>query len=196
MTRALVGLESVLQHSVVYCNREGWQQGAVYCNTLHCIVAGRAVGGKVVSQYNLEYCGRRRGCPCRKAGSCVATRRWALGWGALGAQGARQAHDTGAGAGASVGHAGGRREGVGSRRERRRADTGPTQSRGARQAGVAGRRHGRATGRITRGRRAAQALGARGGQGCALGALGLFLARFDSVLFLSQFFDIIREPGS
>ena len=32
--------------------------------------------------------------------------------------------------------------------------------------------------------------------GCALGALGLFLARFDSVFFLSQFLDIIREPGS
>ena len=32
--------------------------------------------------------------------------------------------------------------------------------------------------------------------GCALGALGLFLARFDSVLFLSQFFDIVLETGS
>ena len=31
-------------------------------------------------------------------------------------------------------------------------------------------------------------LGARAGQGCALVALGLFLARFDSVLFLSQIF--------
>ena len=29
-------------------------------------------------------------------------------------------------------------------------------------------------------------LGERAGQGCALGALGLFLARFDSVLFLSH----------
>ena len=28
-------------------------------------------------------------------------------------------------------------------------------------------------------------------KGCALGALGLFLARFDSVLFLSQFLDIV-----
>ena len=31
--------------------------------------------------------------------------------------------------------------------------------------------------------------------GCALGALSLFLTRFDSVLFLSQFLDIVREPG-
>ena len=33
---------------------------------------------------------------------------------------------------------------------------------------------------------AAGVRGVRAGQGCALGALGLFLARFDSVLFLSQ----------
>ena len=32
--------------------------------------------------------------------------------------------------------------------------------------------------------------------GCALGALSLFLTRFDSVLFLSQILDIVREPGS
>ena len=32
--------------------------------------------------------------------------------------------------------------------------------------------------------------------GCALGALNLFLTRFDSVLFLSQFLDIVHEPGS
>ena len=32
--------------------------------------------------------------------------------------------------------------------------------------------------------------------GYALGALSLFLTRFDSVLFLSQFLDIVREPGS
>ena len=50
-------------------------------------------------------------------------------------------------------------------------------------------------------RRAARALGARSGRAaglasCALGALSLFLTRFDSVLFLSQFLDIVREPGS
>ena len=58
------------------------------------------------------------------------------------------------------------------------------------------------------GRRAGRAAGARctgAGRttwvccwavGCALGALSLFLTRFDSVLFLSQFLDIVREPGS
>ena len=50
-------------------------------------------------------------------------------------------------------------------------------------------------------RHAARALGARprraaGPASCALGALSLFLTRFDSVLFLSQFLDIVREPGS
>ena len=32
--------------------------------------------------------------------------------------------------------------------------------------------------------------------GCALGALSLFLTRFDSVLYLSQFLDIVRELSS
>ena len=49
--------------------------------------------------------------------------------------------------------------------------------------------------------RTVRALGARPGRaagpvGCALGALSLFLTQFDSVLFLSQFLDIVREPGS
>ena len=37
---------------------------------------------------------------------------------------------------------------------------------------------------------------AAGPAGCALGALSLFLTRFDSVLFLSQFLDIVRELDS
>ena len=45
-------------------------------------MAGRAIEGKVVSQYNMEYCGRRQGCLCRKTGSCVATRHWAEALGA------------------------------------------------------------------------------------------------------------------
>ena len=45
-------------------------------------------------------------------------------------------------------------------------------------------------GRGARPRRAA------GPAGCALGALGLFLTRFDSVLFVSQFLDMVRELGS
>ena len=32
--------------------------------------------------------------------------------------------------------------------------------------------------------------------GCVLGALDLFLIRIDSVLFMSRFLDIVREPGS
>ena len=56
--------------------------------------------------------------------------------------------------------------------------------------------------------RVAQAGGAGGGRrratcghlgvllGCALGALILFLTRFDSVLFLSQFLNTVHEPGS
>ena len=59
---------------------------------------------------------------------------------------------------------------------------------GARQ-GAAGARQGAAGARPGR--------WARGlATGCALGALGLFSARFDSVFFLSQFLDIVREPDS
>ena len=47
-----------------------------------------------------------------------------------------------------------------------------------------------------RGARGAHGLGARAGQGCALCALDLFSARFDSVLFLSRFLDIACEPSS
>ena len=46
------------------------------------------------------------------------------------------------------------------------------------------RTQGRGRARPARGR----ALGARPSQGYAFGALGLFLARFDSVFFLSQIF--------
>ena len=46
-------------------------------------------------------------------------------------------------------------------------------------------------------RRACAHLGVLAGPaGCALGAPSLFLAQFDSVLFLSQFLDIVRELGS
>ena len=95
---------------------------------------------------------------------------------------------------------------------------GAQQGRAGAQAGAGRRRHGRwargALGARGAGRAAAGA-GARGRQawgvrgatgriawaccwtmGCALGALSLFLVRFDSVLFLSQLLDIVREPGS
>ena len=69
---------------------------------------------------------------------------------------------------------------------------------GARSAGGAhGRRGARQTcSRGAAGEQGASGLGARAGQGCALGALSLFLARFDSAFFLSQFLDIVRELGS
>ena len=65
----------------------------MYCNTLHCIVAGRAAGGQVVSQYNLEYRGKRQGCLCRKTGSRVVIQQagrwcaqaWSLGRAGVGA---------------------------------------------------------------------------------------------------------------
>ena len=70
---------------------------------------------------------------------------------------------------------------------------------GGRGAGVGARRRARSAWQ-ERGRRAAEAARAREAccwpTGCALGALSLFLAWFDSVLFLSQFLDIVREPGS
>ena len=63
-------------------------------------------------------------------------------------------------------------------------------ARGAWQAG-AGRAASR---RWACGARAAWARGLA--LGCALGALDLFSIRFDSVLFLSRFLNVVREPGS
>ena len=75
-------------------------------------------------------------------------------------------------------------------------------ARGVRALGERERRRRRAA--AARGARVAGrdrgSLGARPGRwarGLATGcALGLFSIRFDSVLFLSRFLDIIREPGS
>ena len=78
----------------------------------------------------------------------------------------------------------------------------------AAQARWARGRAGRAGGREARARGRARSTGARGALhgrwardlgvllSIALGALSLFLTRFDSVLFLSQFLDIVCEPGS
>ena len=94
----------------------------------------------------------------------------------------------------------------------RHSTTGHVGGRGGELAGRAGGRAGHAGGAL--GARqgsagpTARARGARGtgsGRaawacywvvGCELGALSLFLIPFDSVLFLSQFLDIVREPGS
>ena len=62
------------------------------------------------------------------------------------------------------------------------------------QTGCACRGAAAGAGRGSRRGARQQARGATAG--CALGTLGLFLTRFDSLLFLSQFLDIVREPGS
>ena len=110
--------------------------------------------------------------------------RGALGWACAGV-GAQQAQAW------MLGPARGARTGAGSvdrqtlgvqgRAERRACDK---QARG--QALGAGGRRARGRARQARGL----------ATGCALGALGLFSYRFDSVFFLSQFLDIVRELGS
>ena len=66
---------------------------------------------------------------------------------------------------------------------------------GTHDIGRAAQRGARA--RARHGAAQARGLGVLAGPaGCALGALSLFLTWFDSVLFLSQFLDIVREPGS
>ena len=113
-----------------------------------------------------------------------------------GGKGAGQA--LGAGAGASEHRAQARGTG------RRAAGAAGAQAAGAQALGCAGRA-GTARVRAEREAGAQQGRHRRAGRGswacrwptgCALGALSLFLARFDSVLFLSQFLDIVREPGS
>ena len=90
-----------------------------------------------------------------------------------------------AGAGQALGSRRAKKAGV--RGARRRA------CMGARARGATGARACRAEGVAERGRRAAWVLGARAGLGCVL---GLFSIRFDSVLFLSRFLDVVCEPGS
>ena len=82
------------------------------------------------------------------------------------------------------------------RRAAGRWELGRTSGRAADARGACGRqeRGARAAGR---GSGEAGARGARGlPTGCALGALDLFSIRFDSILFMSRFLDIVREPGS
>ena len=57
-------------------------------------------------------------------------------------------------------------------------------------------RQGRSAGAHGRARALGEAWACCWAVGCALGALSLFLTQFDSILFLSQFLDIVREPGS
>ena len=126
--------------------------------------------------------------------------------------GGAQAVGTGARRRACWGPQGGRHWAQAGRWARRRQARGRGAGRaGGRRAG--GRGAGRAGSRRADGRqqgagRAGHAQQGRGlGAGraawacwlalcCALGALCLFSIRFDSVLFLSQFLDVVREPGS
>ena len=99
------------------------------------------------------------------------------------------------GARASTGLAGGRLATLG---RVGRAAAGGTGARGygGTQAGLTGAR-ARQQARGAPGTQAWARLGRVAGPvGCALGALSLFLARFYSVLFMSRFLDIVREPGS
>ena len=110
----------------------------------------------------------------------------------------------GAQAGAGAGWACGRTWGAQVTGERwhwrKRAALGPamTRRRGARAQAAGARSVGSWAARARRrqarqGPRPARAFGP---VGCALCALSLFLARFDSVWFLSRFLDIVRELGS
>ena len=177
----------MLQCTGLYCNRVAvrlgivLQEGQVYCNrgslaAEETVLQYSLVGCRFVFQYKL-YCELGRGL-------CRDTARAGAGPAQLGA-----ATRPGASAAGRCDTARGARQG----RSRR------TGAAGARQGRAAGARQGRAAG--ARQGRAARKRGARGREccwptGCALGALSLFLARFDSVLFLSQFLDMVREPGS
>ena len=181
----------------------------MYCNrgsqaVEETVLQYSLVGSRFVLQYKL-YCEPGVGL-CRD----TARNRQQ---GALGSQGAGRARGPSRARRACTGRAGAGREGGAQTRGARWAGgsgaRGKRQWRtgqeaaareasgsGARGRGEAGSRHGcwarEAGGSGARGRLTAWALGVRPGvlvgQGCALGALGLFLARFDSVLFLSQIF--------
>ena len=116
----------------------------------------------------------------------------------LGVQGAQQARrprgERAQGAGA--------RHGAGARRQRaQQAQAAGVGARGERHdMGAAGARtdaQARDRARQACGLGTGHAAWARGlATGCALGALGLFSIRIDSVLFPNRFLDIVREPDS
>ena len=145
------------------------------CITIqHCIVRQWA-GEKAVSRYNYYIVTKaKRG------------QRLLVGW-------ARQ-QARGHGAGRALGAARRGRTGARGAQAGARAD-----AQGARQQAPQGRAAAGAAGAhgSRRGRGAGRAAWARGlATGCALGEHGLFSIRIDSVLFLSRFLDIVREPGS
>ena len=141
------------------------------------------VGSRFVLQYKQYFEPRvglcRDTARARQLGAGARSRRW----------GAQQALGRAAGAGARS-----RRWGAQQARALRGGARGvQAASLGARAAGRAqrcARQRARGNGRAAAG---ARCLGVRAGQGYAL---GLFSTRFDSVLFLSRFLDIVFEPGS
>ena len=150
-----------------------------------CIAIGW-VGWQIALQYSL-------GQPVSQDGRLCRDTALGAGWAGAGCAGrawARGRAERAAGR-AGVGRIG--RAGVQSAR-------GALGAQACRARGARGRRAaGAAAGAGARGARGARLAGwqARGlALGCALGALGLFLARFDSVFFLSQFLDIVLKPGS
>ena len=152
---------------------EGLEWKGLYCNTLVCITEIR----DELYCKTVLYCGWKG---CRRQNriaiqNCIVTAGMGAGQ-ALGAAGARQGLWRAARAHSM------RRQAL------RHAGTRGVRCR-ARQ-GAAGARQARGLGAG----RTAWACGLA--LGCALGALGLFSIRIDSVLFLSQFLDIVREPGS
>ena len=153
-----------------------WEQGraGVVLQYSHCAHDTAKLGAGLDAGAHWEPKARSRGR--RGAG---ASRRWGVGPGACGAR--RRARGR---ARQVAGRAGVLVRGCGAQLARQAAGRAGAWARGA--AGAAGARGARGTGA---GHAAwARSLGARPGQGCALGALGLFLARFDSVFFLSQIF--------
>ena len=163
----------------MYCNRGGWVGLELYCNTVTVLQAEK-LDWLAVSQYNRSVLWLGKGLLGESRYKiCIVTEAASVA-GRAGRAG--RATGTRAQLGHGVGERGVRRQALGAGTDRRHA------------RGRAGR--GRLAGRGARGACYRRARGPRPGQGCALGALGLFSTRFDSVLFLSQFFDIVREPGS
>ena len=171
---SLVTSEIVLQYSLLNCIAgEGEKAIGIVLQYNFCIVTEAIrLWGRFVLQYKL-YCEVQE----QEARLPVS-------------QGRQLCRDTACAPHVGVGHWAGRKQ------ARRAQQASGAHNRRPRHGGV-GQRARRLAGAGVHGR------GARHGRwaccwptGCALGALSLFLTRFDSVLFLSQFLDIVREPGS
>ena len=168
------------------------KSGKLYCNTLYCITEKEAWRVEFGLQYIGVYCNRGGWVGLELyCNTVIVLQAGRLGWlvvsqyskgvlwlgkGLLGESRYKICIVTEAAS--LAGCAGWAQAGAG--RRRARAERGE-------EAGARG-------GRRTSAQRAAWA--GCWAMGCALGALSLFLTRFDSVMFLSQFLDIVREPGS